>query len=74
MTRVRDDHERGVHHVWARGNGRQATFLRTADRHIYLSLLGKCVERVFRLASKAAQSPFHDPLKLFGRGTVPVVP
>src|SRR5688572_18935614 len=46
MTRVRDDYEAGVHHVWARGNGRQSTFLETADRHIYLSLLGKCVERV----------------------------
>ena len=42
----RDDFETGVHHVWARGNRRQLIFVEKADRHIYLALLGKCVERV----------------------------
>ena len=42
---LRDDFEAGVHHVWARGNRRQLIFVENADRHIYLALLGKCVER-----------------------------
>jgi REP element-mobilizing transposase RayT len=46
MTReLRADHEPGVHHVWARGNGGQTIFLSDADRHRYLSLLGSNVER-----------------------------
>jgi REP element-mobilizing transposase RayT len=43
--RLRDDVEAGVHHVYARGNGRQAIYLTDADRHIYLRLLGTAVER-----------------------------
>ena len=31
--------------MWARGNRRQLIFVENADRHIYLALLGKCVER-----------------------------
>jgi REP-associated tyrosine transposase len=38
--------EPGVHHVWARGNRRQTIFLADADRHIYLGLLGRCVDRM----------------------------
>lgn len=47
MTRrLRNDVEAGVHHVYARGNGRQAIFVADADRQFYLRLLGATVMRL----------------------------
>jgi REP element-mobilizing transposase RayT len=43
---LRQDVEAGVHHVYARGNGRQAIFLGDADREFYLRLLGATVMRL----------------------------
>ena len=43
---LRMDYEPGVHHVWARGNGRQVIYLADADRHLYLGLLGRCIDRM----------------------------
>lgn len=34
----------GVHHVFARGNGRQLIYLDDADRRSYLAMLGRVVE------------------------------
>jgi putative transposase len=39
--RPRHEFESGVHHVFARGNNRQAVFLDDADRKRYLSALGR---------------------------------
>jgi REP element-mobilizing transposase RayT len=41
----REDEEGGFHHVFARGNRRQPIFLDEVDRRIYLSMLGRAVER-----------------------------
>ena len=47
MTRqLRHDVEAGVHHVFARGNGRQAIYISDADRELYLRLLGATVMRL----------------------------
>jgi putative transposase len=35
----------GVHHVYARGNGKQLIYLSNRDRRVYLSLLGEVVVR-----------------------------
>jgi REP element-mobilizing transposase RayT len=36
----------GVHHVWARGNNRDAIFVDDVDRRDYLATLGRVVERM----------------------------
>jgi putative transposase len=41
----RGEAEAGIHHVYARGNGRQAVFLDDVDRRRYLALLGRVVVR-----------------------------
>jgi REP element-mobilizing transposase RayT len=46
MTRrLRQEFEAGVHHVYARGNNRQAIYRSDADRHIYLRLLERTIAR-----------------------------
>jgi REP element-mobilizing transposase RayT len=43
---LRENVEDGLYHAWTRGNRKQATFLTDRDRFIFLSLLGKVVERM----------------------------
>ena len=43
--RARIEVPSGVHHVTARGNGKQAVFLDAVDRRIFMRLLGREIER-----------------------------
>ena len=40
---LRADFEPGIHHVYTRGNNRQALFVDDQDRHVYLNRLGRTV-------------------------------
>jgi REP element-mobilizing transposase RayT len=42
---LREEVEDGIHHVYARGNGRQRIYVDDVDRRVYLSLLGRVVGR-----------------------------
>lgn len=42
----REDVEGGLHHVFARGNGKQRIFLVDSDRLIYLRMLARVIDRM----------------------------
>jgi REP element-mobilizing transposase RayT len=43
--KLREELAGGIHHVWARGNNRQAIFLDDDDRRLYLTLLARVIGR-----------------------------